>query len=115
MEEFEERWNFPLCCGTLDGKYVVIKAPSNTGSQFYNYKGTFSIVLLAVVDTLYRFLVIEVRGFGRSDDAGVIANSLFGLALSAGTLQLPDDQPQPGADHRGPQPHVLVTEEAFPL
>ncbi|XP_051959647.1 uncharacterized protein LOC127627338 [Xyrauchen texanus] len=26
-EGFEERWNYPLCCGAVDGKHVVMKAP----------------------------------------------------------------------------------------
>ena len=59
--------------------------------------------------------MIDVGGFGRSNDAGVLSNSLFGQALSTGTLQLPADQLLPGADHRGPQPHVFVADEAFPL
>ncbi|XP_045917836.1 uncharacterized protein LOC123978573 [Micropterus dolomieu] len=44
-EKFEEQWNF-----LLDDKHVIVKAPASSGSQFFNYKGTFSLVLLAVVD-----------------------------------------------------------------
>ncbi|KAM3620501.1 uncharacterized protein V6R79_024560 [Siganus canaliculatus] len=114
-EGFEERWNFPLCCGAVDGKHVRIQAPDNSGSQFFNYKGTFSIVLLAVVDARYCFRVIDVGGYGRTSDGGILANSAFGQALRSGTLQLPADRLLPGADHRGPQPHVFVADEAFPL
>ncbi|KAM6922840.1 uncharacterized protein PEZ65_011133 [Lycodopsis pacificus] len=104
--QFEERWNFPLCCGALDGKHVLLKAPANSGSQFFNYKGTFSLVLLAVVDAKYCFRLIDVGGYGRTSDGGSLANS--GQALKSGTLQLP-------ADHQGLQPHVFVADEAFPL
>ncbi|XP_067270790.1 uncharacterized protein [Pseudorasbora parva] len=114
-EGFEERWNFPHCCGALDGKHVMIKAPPNTGSLFHNYKGTFSLVLLAVVYSKYCFRIIDVGGYGRTSDVGTLANSAFGQALRGGTLHLPPDHPLPGADHRGPQPHVFVADEAFPL
>lgn len=77
-EGFEERRNFLLCCGALDGKHVLIKAPSNTSSQFYNYKGTFSLVLLAVVDVRYCFRVIDVGGYGWTSNGGILANSAFG-------------------------------------
>lgn len=114
-QKFQEQWNFPLCCGALDGKHVVLKAPPNSGSQFFNYKGTFSLVLLAVVDAHHCVRVIDVGGYGRTSDGGILANSAFGQALRSGTLQLPADLPLPGAEHRGPQPHIFVADEAFPL
>ncbi|CAI5678404.1 unnamed protein product [Oreochromis niloticus] len=62
-----------------------------------------------------RFHVIDVGGYGRTSDGGILANSTFGQALRAGTLHLPPDQPLPGGEHRGAQPHVFVADEAFPL
>ncbi|XP_029944258.1 putative nuclease HARBI1 [Salarias fasciatus] len=114
-EEFEERWNFPLCCGALDGKHVKLRAPPNSGSLFFNHKGDHSIVLLAVVDARYQFRIIDVGGYGQSSDGGILANSTFGQALREGTLPLPQDLHLPGADHRHLQPHVFVADEAFPL
>ncbi|XP_045132826.1 uncharacterized protein LOC123517062 [Portunus trituberculatus] len=42
------QWLFPMCLGALDGKRILIQKPSNTGSQFYDYKGHFSMILLAL-------------------------------------------------------------------
>lgn len=83
--------------------------------MFHNYKGTFSIVLMAVVDAHYRFRVVDVGGFGRTSDGGTLSNSIFGQALRDGTLDLPEDTELPGAAHLGPQPYVFVGVEAFPL
>ncbi|XP_046903215.1 uncharacterized protein LOC124485569 [Hypomesus transpacificus] len=114
-EGFLQRWNFPNCMGSIDGKHIVIQAPHSSGSLYHNYKGTFSIVLLAVVDADCMFRVINVGGYSRNSDGGTLDNSAFGLALKDGILDLPENCIIPGAEPRGPLPHVFVGDEAFPL
>ena len=76
-EQTNETWHFPNCFAAVYGKHVGIICPKHSGSEFYNYKGLYSIVLLASVDSDYRFLIAEVSCQDRISDGGVYRNSIF--------------------------------------
>ena len=88
--EFKLKWNYPCCIGAIDGKHIAIQQPGKSGSEFFNYKHFFSILLLALVDANYKFIYVDVGAAGRAGDAGVFNNSLLKSALQNGFLKLPE-------------------------
>ena len=112
---FSTRWNFPNCVGAIDGKHVMIKAPPNSSSLFHNYKGFFSIVLMALVDADYRFIYVDVGDFGSNGDSGIFRNCPLGKNFMDGNLDVPAPKRIPGWPQGGALPHCIVGDEAFPL
>lgn len=111
--DYSEKWNFPHCLGSIDGKHIRIKCPAKSGSMFFNYKHFFSIVLMAVVDAKYRFLMVDVGAYGKDSDAGVFSNSAMYTNIEKGGLILPNDSQLPNFQKTAP--FVFVGDEAFPL
>jgi len=112
-QEFELKWQFPHCLGALDGKHISILPPPNSGSQYYNYKHFFSIVLLALVDANYRFLYVDIGCCGRVSDGGVYNNSSLAKAFTDNSLDIPADTHLSGSDII--TPYVVVADDAFAL
>nr|XP_012233675.1 PREDICTED: putative nuclease HARBI1 [Linepithema humile] len=112
-EDFEDIWDFPHCIGAIDGKHVTIQCPDNAGSNFYNYKNSHSIVLLAICDANYIFRFVDIGAYGRRSDGGIFRESRVGQHLDAGQMNIPkSDSFYKG----GPSlPYCIVGDEAFPL
>jgi hypothetical protein len=76
-KEFEKKWNFPHYIEETDGKHVEIRKPPGTGSYYFNNKHSFSIVLMAIVNANYEFIMVDVGASGRVSDEGVFSNTLL--------------------------------------
>lgn len=95
----------------------------NSGANFYNYKGFYSIVLLALVDFDYKFIFADVGCQGRISDGGVYRNSAICGLLADNSLNLPPPRPLPSSGDPAWQPFesneavpfVFVGDNAFPL
>lgn len=113
--DFRDTWNFPNCIGAIDGKHVVIQAPPRSGSMFYNYKKTYSIVLLAVCNANYEFTLVDVGEYGRQSDSGVYTSSNLGHAIDNNLLNIPTPRAIPGYHSNKMFPFTFVADEAFAL
>ncbi|XP_072943516.1 uncharacterized protein [Epargyreus clarus] len=107
------RRKFPRCVGAIDGKHIVIKCPPHSGSQYYNYKHTYSIILMALVDSEYRFIFADIGGQGRISDGGIFQNCLLLQKIDTGTINLPPDAPLPGREID--VPYVFLCDGAFAI
>ena len=110
---FYKSWNFPNLVGAIDGKHVLIQAPPRSGSVYFNYKKTFSIVLMAVCDSKYRFTLVDIGDSGSQSDGSVFANSFLGHAIENDTLNIPKLSPLPNSETC--LPFVFVGDDAFGL
>ena len=102
---------------TLKDKYVshiAMQFPKNSGSLNFNYKGWFSIVLMAVSDASYNFTLVDIGQYDSTNDSSVLNNSEMGKAFEDGSMSLPQPEHLPGC--RLPQLlFYLVGDEIFAL
>ena len=103
----------PHCIGALDEKHISIRKPSNSGSLWYNYKGFFSMVLLAVCDARYCFTLVNVGEYGSNNDSGILRNSKMERRFENGEMSIPESEKILGDDLE--LSYFLVGDEILPL
>ncbi|CAF4745322.1 unnamed protein product [Pieris macdunnoughi] len=95
-QRFGNAWNFDNCIGAVDGKHITLQKPEHSGSYYYNYKGTYSIVLMGIANANYEFIMVDVGTNGRVSDRGI-----------------PEPEELPNTNKK--MPFVFVGDEAFQL
>ena len=90
-----------------------MKQPKNTGSYFFNYKGTFSIVLMALVDVNYEFIYVDIGCNGRISNEGVFQNCSLSKVIEHNDLDIPP--PRVIREEIQSLPYVIAVDDAFPL
>lgn len=99
--------------GSVDGKHVQIIPPKDGGSYYYNYKGHHSVVLMAIVNANYEFIMCDFGINGRISDGGVLKATKFYEKLANNELPIPHAKAPDNA--RTVLPYVFVGDEAFTL
>ncbi|KYM96257.1 hypothetical protein ALC62_13073 [Cyphomyrmex costatus] len=92
---------------------LVGPCPNKSGSAYYNYKGSYSIVLLAMCDANYIFVSVDIGASGRQSDGGIFKHSLLGQKLETNAMDL--SAPKPLWEDGPDLPYIIVADEAFPL
>jgi hypothetical protein len=95
VNDFWDLWNFSNCIGAIDGKHMKVQAPPNSGSKFFSYKHSFSVVQLALVGACYKLTGVHIRSYGRNSSGGIFAHSKLGKHLET-HLGILEDKQLPG-------------------
>ena len=103
----------PHAIGCIDGKHIRIECPQLSGSIYHNYKGFFSIVLLAICDINYCFTLFDLGQYGSNNDSGVLAHSQMRQMFEKNELNVPEDA-KLEETHEQSIPYVLLGDEIFP-
>lgn len=80
QEMYEDLKNFPGVCGMIDGTHIPIRKPSVRGTDYYNRKDYYSVILQGVVVEDMRFTNVYAGFPGKVHDARVFRHSpLFNM------------------------------------
>ncbi|KAM7306559.1 protein ANTAGONIST OF LIKE HETEROCHROMATIN PROTEIN 1 [Ixodes scapularis] len=109
MREFQAVLGFPNDIGALDGCHLPVSPLKDSAVDYRNYKGCYSVILLALVDHRYLFRYISVGSPGKCHDANVYGRSPLGRLLEDYQVAVP-------RSIGGTKiPPIVLCDQAFPL
>ena len=76
--DMEEAWQFPCCWSAVDGCHIPIKSPPSgleSCKEYHNFKNFFSVVLMGIVDSKYRFVWASCGYPGNSHDSVIFQST----------------------------------------
>ena len=114
MVDMEAEWQFPCCFGALDGCHIPIKCPSGgleACKEYHNFKNFYSIVLMALIDSKYRFIWASAGFPGNSHDSVILQATELYHSLTVGDVLPPISKNENGVDIHP----LILGDSAFPL
>lgn len=85
---FERKAQFPHCTGAVGGKQFRTAKPADYKSS--NSKDLLSILLVAVADSDYRFIFIDVKSYEQERDSYIFQTTDFFQRIEKEKFPLPD-------------------------
>ena len=76
--KFGAEWQFPYTFAAVDGSHLPIKCPNGGAQamkQYFNFKGFYSIVLMALADAEYRFIWASVGAPGNIHNSTLLQST----------------------------------------
>ncbi|XP_068670071.1 uncharacterized protein [Montipora foliosa] len=109
----EECWQFPCCWAAIDGCHIPMKCPPGgleACKEYHNFKNFYSIVLMGMVDSHYRFVWGSCGFPGNSHDAVIFRSTDLCSCIQNGFI------PSIGKTEGDINiPPLMVGDSAFPL
>lgn len=112
---WETETNLPHCLGALDGTHIPIKCPAREpgGLSYWNYKGFYSIAVLALCDANFKILWCQVGANGAASDAQLFEDCDLRRAAERGLLHVPHSEPLLNETYM--LPYFFIADDAFAL
>ena len=110
----EEMWQFPCCLSAIDGCHIPLKCPPGgleSCKEYHNFKNFYSIVLMALVDSHYRFVWGSCGYPGNSYDSIIFKSTELWSNIASGNV-LPSIGKKIA---KLTVPPLIVGDSAFPI